>query len=196
MRPPVTPATVRRSTPPPHRISLRAAHNLSNTNRGSQYEPAAIVPLVGEGRACHRVRRFVSVRQSEGAVGQRSGTGRSNRFRRGRDPRHPWQSEFHYFDRRATPAAQLAGVRRRDQGKRQGLQAVVGTACRAPAGRAERVADHDRRPGLRRQRHVWRRHSDTGARSHRADRPALHPVSLDRALLAHARRADHRPQSS
>ena len=73
---------------------------------------------------------------------------------------------------------------------------MVAAARRAAQGRAQRAADHDGRPGLRRQRHVRRRHPDAGAGPHREGRTALHAVPLHRALLAHARRADHRPQPS
>ena len=53
-------------------------------------------------------------------------------------------------------------VRRRDQGKRQGFQALLAAARRAAQGRAERAAHHDRRPGLRRIGHLRRRHPDAG----------------------------------
>ena len=94
-----------------------------------------------------------------------------------------------------TPAA-AAEIRRRDQGKRQGFQALVAAARRAAQGRAQRAAHHDRRPGLWRQRHVRRRHPDAGAGPDRECGTALHRVPLHRALLAHAGRADHRPQPS
>ena len=71
---------------------------------------------------------------------------------------------------------------------------MVAAARRAAQGRAQRAAHHDRRPGLWRPRHVRRRHPDAGARPHREGRPALHAVQLHRAVLAHARGADHRPQ--
>ena len=77
---------------------------------------------------------------------------------------------------------------------RDGLDALVAAARRAAEGRAQRPADHDRRRGLRRLRHLRRRHPDAGARPHREGRAALHAVPLHRALLADARRADHRPQ--
>ena len=94
----------------------------------------------------------------------------------------------------AAATARTAGVRRRDQGKRQGFQAVLAAARRAAHGRAERAADHDRRPGLRRFEHFWRRDPDAGAGSRRQGGAALHAVPLHRALLAHAGGADHRPQ--
>ena len=40
--------------------------------------------------------------------------------------------------------------------------------------------------------HVWRRHPDTGARPDREGRIALHTISLDRALLTHARGTHYR----
>ena len=74
------------------------------------------------------------------------------------------------------------------------LQAVVAAHHRAAQGRAEHPADHDRRPGLRRQRHLRRRRADAGAGPHRQDRPALHAVPFDLAVLAHACGGDHRTQ--
>ena len=67
---------------------------------------------------------------------------------------------------------------------------------RAAQGRAERAADHDRRRRLRRAQHVRRRDPDADPRSHRQRRAALHELSLHRAVLADAGRADHRPQPS
>ena len=87
-----------------------------------------------------------------------------------------------------------AEIRRRDQGKRRGLEAVVAADHRAAQGCAQHPAHHDRRPGLWRQRHVRRRHPDAGAGPHREGGAALHAVQLHRAVLAHARGADHRPQ--
>ena len=89
-----------------------------------------------------------------------------------------------------------APIRRRDQPQRPAVEAVVAAARRAAQGRAERAADHDRRRRLRRAEHLRRRHSDAGPGPHRQDGPALHAVPLHRALLADARRADHRPQPS
>ena len=74
------------------------------------------------------------------------------------------------------------------------VEGLVAAAHRAPEGRAERSADHDRRSGLRRQRHLRRRHPDPDPRRAGAGRAALHAVQLDGALLTVARRADHRPQ--
>ena len=110
-----------------------------------------------------------------------------------RSPACPARQRHHHDRRKPTPAA-AAEVRRRDQGKRQGLDALVAAARRAAQGRAQRAAHHDRRPGLRGHRHIRRRHPDAGARPHRQCGPALHPIPLHRALLADARRADHRPQ--
>ena len=45
-------------------------------------------------------------------------------------------------------------------------------------------------------RHLWRRHPDAGDGSHRQGGIALHAIPLHRALLADARGADHRSQSS
>ena len=95
--------------------------------------------------------------------------------------------------RQAAPAA-ADEVRRRDQGKRHGFQAVVAAARRAAQGRAQRAAHHDRRPGLWRFGHLRRRHPDARAGPHRQGGLALHAVPLHRALLADAGGADHRPQ--
>ena len=65
-----------------------------------------------------------------------------------------------------------------------------------PPKGAQRAADHDRRRGLWRAEHVWRRDSDPGPRPHRQERPALHAVPFHGPLLADARGADHRPQPS
>ena len=63
---------------------------------------------------------------------------------------HPWQSTA-----RSTPA-----VRRCHQRNRQGFQALLAADHRATQGRTERAAHHDRRSGLRRFGHLWRRHPD------------------------------------
>ena len=101
----------------------------------------------------------------------------------------------HDHQRQATPAARPE-IRRRDQGQRRAVEALVAAARRAAQGRTQRPADHDRRRRLRRPQHLRRRHPDAGAGSHRQDGPALHAVPFHRALLADARRADHRPQPS
>ncbi len=106
----------------------------------------------------------------------------------------PGSTERDHHDRRQATPATAAEIRRRDQGERQGFQAVVAAARRAAQGRAERAAHHDRRPGLRRVGHLRRRHSDAGDGPHRQGGAALHAVPLHRALLADARGADHRPQ--
>ncbi len=91
------------------------------------------------------------------------------------------------------PEPGFGGVIRRDM-----LEGLEGRGGRPrivpPKGRAQRSAHHDRRPGLWRQRHVWRRHPDAGAGPHREGGAALHRIQLHRAVLAHAGGADHRPQ--
>ncbi len=72
-------------------------------------------------------------------------------------------AQRHDHDSRETAAAAAAEIRRRDQGERHGFHAVVAAARRAAERRAERAADHDRRPGLRRVGHLRRRHPDAGA---------------------------------
>ena len=66
----------------------------------------------------------------------------------------------------------------------------------AAQGCAQRAADHDRRPGLRRLEHLRRRHPDAGDGPGRQGGAALHAVPFHRALLAHAGGADHRTQPS
>ena len=80
--------------------------------------------------------------------------------------------------------------------ERRPVQAVLAADGGAAQGRAQRAADHDRRRGLRRLRHLRRRHPDARAGSDREDGAALHAVPLDRAVLADARGADHRSQPS
>ena len=63
-----------------------------------------------------------------------------------------------------------------------------------PKGAPNVLAHHHRRRRLRRAEHLRRRHSDADDGSHRERRPALQPDVLHRALLADARRADHRAQ--
>ncbi len=89
------------------------------------------------------------------------------------------------------PDPKFGGV---DQGRRAAVQALVGAARGAAQGRAERAADHHRRCRLRRAQHLRRRDPDADDGPHRQGRPALQPHVLDRAVLAHARRADHRAQ--
>ena len=63
-----------------------------------------------------------------------------------------------------------------------------------PTGRAERAADHHRRCRLRRAQHLRRRDPDAGDGPHRERGSALQPDVLHGAVLADARRADHRAQ--
>ena len=103
-------------------------------------------------------------------------------------------TQCHDDHRRKAAACPRPEVRRRDQGRRTAIQALVGAPRRAAQGRAERAADHHRRRRLRRAEHLRRRHSDADHGSHRKRGPALQPDVLHRAVLADARRADHRPQ--
>src|SRR4051794_9378203 len=59
-------------------------------------------------------------------------------------------------DHRGRQANSIAAaeIRRRDQGNARGLEGVVAAAEGAAQRRAERAADHDRRPGLRGQRNL------------------------------------------
>ena len=63
-----------------------------------------------------------------------------------------------------------------------------------PKGAPNVLLDHHRRRRLRRAEHLRRRHPDADHGPHRAGGPALQPHVLDRAVLADARRADHRAQ--
>ena len=99
----------------------------------------------------------------------------------------------HEPQRKATSAAR-SEVQRRDQERCAAVQALVGTARRSAEGRAERAAHHHRRRWLRRAQHLRRRDSDADDGPHRERGPALQPGLFHRALLAHARRADHRAQ--
>ncbi len=114
--------------------------------------------------------------------------------RRAAGHRHAGFAERHHdHQREATPAARPE-VRRRDQERRAAVEALVGAARRAAQGRAERAADHHRRRRLRRAQHLRRRHPDADDGPHRERGPALQPHVLHRAVLADARRADHRAQ--
>ena len=108
-------------------------------------------------------------------------------------PGSPRRHDDH--QRETTPAARPE-VRRRDQGERRAVEALVAAARGAAQGRAQRAVDHDRRRRLRRAEHLRRRHPNAGAGPHRQGGPALHAVPFHRALLADARGADHRPQPS
>ncbi len=74
------------------------------------------------------------------------------------------------------------------------FEALLAAADRASQRRTERPADHDRRCGLRRGRHIWRRHSDSRVGSDRKRGAPLYPVQLDGALLANTCVADYRAQ--
>ena len=58
-----------------------------------------------------------------------------------------------------------------------------------PEGRAQRAADHDRRPGLWRQRHLRRRHPDAGARPRRRRPGCATPQFNSTALCSPTRAA-------
>ena len=64
----------------------------------------------------------------------------------------------------------------------------------AARGRAERPARPHRRRRLRQPEHVRRPHRHAGHDARRRGRPHLQPLPRDRALLADARGAAHRPQ--
>ena len=122
-------------------------------------------------------------------AGRRTGRGAAGHGRAGLAQRHD------HARREPAPAA-AAEVRRRDQGGCQGFEALLAAARGAAQGRAQRAAHHDRRPGLRRVGHLWRRHPDAGAGPHRQSGVALHAIPLDCSLLANAGGAHHRPQPS
>ena len=115
---------------------------------------------------------------------------------RPRNDRHTRFAGRDNDDPRNPASAAGPEIRRRHQGRRAAIEAVVGAARRAAEGRAERVADHHRRFRLRRAEHLRRRHSDADHGPHCEPGPALQPRVLDRPVLADARRTDHRAQSS
>ncbi len=102
----------------------------------------------------------------------------------------------HDDPRRQGPAAAAPEIRRRHQGLRPGFEAVLADARGAAERRAERAPHHDGRPGFRRVGHLRRRHSHARHGPHRQGGIALHAFPLDGAMLADARGAHHRPQSS
>ena len=108
--------------------------------------------------------------------------------------RHAGFAQRHHEHQREAASAARPEVRRRDQGRRAAVEALVGAARRAAEGRAERAADHHRRRRLRRAQHLRRRDPDADDGPHRERGPALQPHVLHRAVLADARRADHRAQ--
>ena len=65
------------------------------------------------------------------------------------DYRHAGFAECHDHRGWQLSAESAGEIWRRDQPERQGFQAVLAAEHRAAQGRAERAADHDRRPGLR-----------------------------------------------
>ena len=71
---------------------------------------------------------------------------------------------------------------------------MVAADGRAAEGRAQRAADHDRRAGYGVSGTFGGVIPTPALDRDREDGPALHAVPLDRALLADARGADHRPQ--
>ena len=77
------------------------------------------------------------------------------------------------------------------ESQRRAVEAVLAGARRPAEGRAERPLDHDRRYRLRRLEHLRRRDPDAEPRPDRRQRPALHQLQLDVAVLADARSDDH-----
>ena len=86
-------------------------------------------------------------------------------------------------------SAARSEIRRRDQGRRPAVEALVGAAHRAAEGRAERAADHHRRRRLRRAQHLRRRHPDADDGPHRQRGPALQPTCHSTALCSPTRAA-------
>ena len=126
---------------------------------------------------------------SERRAGGGSGCGAADHRRAG-------IAERDHDDQRRPAAAAAAEVRRQDRAQRRAVEAVLAAARRAAEGRTQRAADHDRRRRLRCAQHLRRRDPDAEPRPHRRQRPALHQLQLDGAVLADARGADHRPQPS
>ena len=107
----------------------------------------------------------------------------------------PGSPERDHDDQGRTVAAAAGEIRRQDRAQCRAVDALLAAARRAAEGRAERAADHDRRLRLRRPQHLRRRDPDAQPRPDRRQRPALHQLQFDGAVLADARGADHRAQS-
>ena len=129
-----------------------------------------------------RVRRF-------GSAGHRTGNGAANH-------RHAWFAQRDHDRGRQLPPQSATCVRWRDQPQCEKLQAVVAAEHRPAERRAQHLADHDGRSGLRDLRHVWRRHSDTHHGQHRAKGTPIHRVPFDRPLFTLSGGDHYRPQPS
>ena len=81
--------------------------------------------------------------------------------------RRPRFARGHHNDHRKATSAARSGIRRGDQGKGFGVDAVVAPARRAAEGRTQRVAHYDGRCRLRRAVHVRWRHPYAGHGPHR-----------------------------
>src|SRR5205814_223145 len=90
----------------------------------------------------------------DGGLALRHGTSPNHRHARltGRDDNHRWQTN---------PAAR-SEIWWRDQGHRCRFQTVLAANSRPSEGRAQRAPHHDRRSGLWRLQHLWRRDPDAG----------------------------------
>ena len=102
----------------------------------------------------------------------------------------------HHHRREATSAAPIRAFGGVIKEKASEFDGLVGAARRAAEGRAQRIAHHDGRPGLRCTEHLRRRHSHACHGSHRRAGAALHQFPFYLALLTDAGGAYHRPQSS
>ena len=91
-------------------------------------------------------------------------------------------------------ASATAEVRPRDEPQRPRVEALVAAARGPSQGRTEHPANLDRRRWLQRPEHFRGRYPDAVAGPHRCQRPALREFPHHVAVLAHARRADHRAQ--
>ena len=76
------------------------------------------------------------------------------------------------------------GIRRCDQRKGFGLEALVAAAHRAAERRTQRAAHYDGRPGFRCAKHVRWRHTHPCHGPHCKSRAALHELPFNVAVLA------------
>ena len=136
-----------------------AFHSVGKTNGGDQHEPAATVPLNGEGGDCDRIRQLVSVWEAKAQIGGSAPTAASDGLINGTLGSPSATLSIHGRTLPPTPPA-FGGVIKESA---KDSDAVVAAARRAAQGRAQRAAHHDRRPGLWRQQHVRRRNPDAGA---------------------------------
>src|SRR5262249_58272911 len=100
----------------------------------------------------------------------------SRRRFRAADYRNPRFSQRYDNNQRRAASSAASEVRWRYQSKCRAIETVLAGTRRTAQGRAEYLADHDRRYGLRRLQHFWWSDPDAESRPHRRQRPALHQL--------------------